>query len=626
VSGATLDGLTIDGQNGSFTYSGTISNAGAGRAVNILNKTGGTVTLSGDVNPAAAGRGILVQGNSTGTNTITFSGASKRISTGTSPGVNVATNTGATISFTNGGLDITTTTATGFNATGGGTVTVTAGANPNTITSGAGTALNVVSTTIGVSGLTFRSISANGGTTGIVLNATGAGGLTVTGTGTTDGSGGTIQNITSNGASFTSANNVSLSNMTFTNAGSTDGGGAGVCDGNTNAGCHAAINLSTVTHVSLTNVDISGGAEQGINGQNVTHLTLANSTIQNVGNAVNEHGIYIRGLFGTVAGGTVNSITNTTVTNAGNHNVFILTSTATNAFPGQADRLELTNSTFSNPGSAVPSDGVTVAVRGTANFQTVVTGSTFSRVTSACCDGIQVDAGDTSHSDVTITGSTITGPWGQSAINLSGANTSVTTFNISNNPTITGGLGQGINVASNNDSTLNGTIANNPNITTAQANNAGQGIWVLVDSGGQTIVDINTNTITNFSNGIVAGARNTPQGTADITIRNSTVTNGGNFASYGVWVFSGNGSAGETNRTCVNLSNNDVSISPLGIVEYALEQYAGTTFQLQGFVGSGTSATDVTNYVDARDIGATSVDPDGLSGFLSVTAATCATP
>ena len=69
-----------------------------------------------------------------------------------------------------------------------------------------------------------------------------------------------------------------------------------------------------------------------------------------------------------------------------------------------------------------------------------------------------------------------------------------------------------------------------------------------------------------------------------------------------------------------------MSISPLGIVEYALEPYPGTTFQLQGFVSSGTLATDVTHYVHARGIGATSVDPDGLSGFLSVTAATCATP
>ena len=55
---------------------------------------------------------------------------------------------------------------------------MTTGTNPNTITSGPGTALNVANTTIGASGLTFQSISSNGGTNGIVLNTTGTlGGL-----------------------------------------------------------------------------------------------------------------------------------------------------------------------------------------------------------------------------------------------------------------------------------------------------------------------------------------------------------------------------------------------------------------------------------------------------------------
>ena len=54
----------------------------------------------------------------------------------------------------------------------------------NTITTTTGTALNVANTTIGASGLTFRSISANGAANGIILNNTGAlAGLTVTGTG-----------------------------------------------------------------------------------------------------------------------------------------------------------------------------------------------------------------------------------------------------------------------------------------------------------------------------------------------------------------------------------------------------------------------------------------------------------
>ena len=43
----------------------------------------------------------------------------------------------------------------------------------NTIDTTTGTALNVSNTTIGSSGLTFRSIAANGAPNGIVLNNTG---------------------------------------------------------------------------------------------------------------------------------------------------------------------------------------------------------------------------------------------------------------------------------------------------------------------------------------------------------------------------------------------------------------------------------------------------------------------
>ena len=77
----------------------------------------------------------------------------------------------------------------GFTATGGGTVSATQNNTTivNTITTTTGTALNVANTTIGASGLTFRSISAGTGVSGpakgIILNVTGAGAFTVTGTG-----------------------------------------------------------------------------------------------------------------------------------------------------------------------------------------------------------------------------------------------------------------------------------------------------------------------------------------------------------------------------------------------------------------------------------------------------------
>jgi hypothetical protein len=114
----------VDGQNGAFSYTGTIANTNT-LAVNIANKTGGSVALSGDINPTTAARGIAVASNS-GSTAITFSGANKKISVGsTAVGVSLSSNTGSTIDFTGGGLTIATDDGNGFNATGGGTVTVT---------------------------------------------------------------------------------------------------------------------------------------------------------------------------------------------------------------------------------------------------------------------------------------------------------------------------------------------------------------------------------------------------------------------------------------------------------------------------------------------------------------------
>ena len=115
-----------------------------------------------------------------------------------------------------------------FTATGGGTVSATQNNTTivNTITTTTGTALNVANTTIGASGLTFRSISANGAANGIVLNNTGAtAGLTVTGqrrgscTSAATCTGGAIQNTTGDGFALTNTRNVSLTRLFVGTAG-----------------------------------------------------------------------------------------------------------------------------------------------------------------------------------------------------------------------------------------------------------------------------------------------------------------------------------------------------------------------------------------------------------------------
>lgn len=199
IVGAVGTGIEVSGGNGVVSYGGNVASVGP-RPVAVTGRTGGTLTLSGTI--ASTGQGILVQGNGAGT--IAFTGASKSLSTGTSHGVELASNAGATVQFAGGGVAVATTTGEAFRATGGGTVTVTGAGN--TLTSAGGAALRVVGMSTAAAGITFRSVSANGGASAIVLQTLGgSAGVQVTGDGTTPGSGGILRNTTADAVVVTGA-------------------------------------------------------------------------------------------------------------------------------------------------------------------------------------------------------------------------------------------------------------------------------------------------------------------------------------------------------------------------------------------------------------------------------------
>jgi mucin-19 len=163
--------------NANVTFSGNIS-ANNHRAV-VIDNGGGFVTFQtgaiSSIGPSALG--ILVNASS---GTVSFNGETQ-LDTGANDAVTLTNNVGGTISFnaTGNGLDIVTTTGAGFSATGEGTVNV--GGAGNTITSGAGIALNL-NTVATSSGITFSSVTKDGAGSGIVLSdVTGAGAVTVTG-------------------------------------------------------------------------------------------------------------------------------------------------------------------------------------------------------------------------------------------------------------------------------------------------------------------------------------------------------------------------------------------------------------------------------------------------------------
>jgi hypothetical protein len=190
----------INGSNGNFTFNSNTSITNpSGTAFNINGGTG-NVTYNGTITDDV---GLMVAITNTTGGTKSFTGAitDNNDGDGTEQGVSLTNNTGATITFS-GGLIIRTTSNPAFTATGGGTVNATQNNSSiiNTLTSTTGTALNVSNTTIGSSGVTFRSISANGATRGIVVKNTGTNGaFSITGDGVTANSGGTIQNTTGPG-------------------------------------------------------------------------------------------------------------------------------------------------------------------------------------------------------------------------------------------------------------------------------------------------------------------------------------------------------------------------------------------------------------------------------------------
>ncbi|MEN3369734.1 MAG: hypothetical protein V7609_1877 [Verrucomicrobiota bacterium] len=321
LSLSTGDTFFVGGQNGTFTYNGTIA-SGSAHSINVTGKTGGTVTFGGAV-------------------------------TDTDTGITLTSNTGATITFT-GGLSLTTTINAAFTATGGGTISVTQDVpnnKINTITTTSGTALQVTSTTIGASGLTFRSISSNGAANGIVLNATGSNGLTVTGN-SAGICGGSVTNFSTPGT---------LATVTAPNTADCTGG---TIQSSTGTG----VSLTSASNVSLTRMRIINGGSDGINGTTVNGLTLAAVDIENNGNAVGENGMEFSNLTGTV------SVTNSTVSGNFSDNFKIINTS------GTLSSFTVSGSSFSQSSIPVSPAGGNGFVLTTQNASVITTGSISSSV------------------------------------------------------------------------------------------------------------------------------------------------------------------------------------------------------------------------------------------------------
>lgn len=591
IGGAAGAGVEIAGGDATIAYGGSVTGSGA-RAADISGRTGGSVTLSGDLTDT--GLGVRVQNNTGGT--IAFTGGSKSFSTGANDAVTLSGNTGATVQFAGGGLAVATTTGAGFSATGGGTLTVT-GAQ-NTIASAGGVALRVENTTIGASGLTFHSVSANGGPNGIVLVNTGAAnGLQVTGDGSTAGSGGTIQNV-----------------------GGADGSTEGI-----------GVYLSGVRNVSLARMIIQDAQNFGIRGVGVNGFSMSHTAVagaHGTSGVLEEASVAFNGLTGsaTIANSSVSGgrADNFRVVNAG----------------GVLDRLTFSNTTIGLNSAAEGDEGLALEATGGAVLNVTVQNSTF---LGARAEVVQALAAAGATMDLVFTANTISNTHpsivaASGGVLVFGAGT--VSYQFSGN-TFRDAVGTALLVnASGAAAAFSGRIENNqvgvagvPNSGSASAS----GIQVESNAGGDHTVLIDGNVVRGYnSHGIhlrPGDALGSPV-VFNATVTGNTVTNPGTINTNFNGLHLNNGVVSADGFTsCVDIRGNTLAGSGAGSsfpnnADFRLRQRFATTVRLPGYAGAANDNAAVVAFVQANNAGAPSGNaansvPTG-GGFVG--GAACAQP
>jgi hypothetical protein len=570
IANASNTGIDVSGGSGSYTFAATVTTTGTGRSVEVLNHTGGTVTFNGAVTDSGIG-------------------------------ISLNTNSGATINFS-GGITASTVVGSAFSATGGGTVNVT-GSN-NTLATTTGAALNVQNTTIGASGLNFRSISANGGSNGIVLLNTGSsGGLTVTGTGSA-GSGGTIQSIA--GADLATNNCGDL--------GSTTPAGVGIY-------------LKSTTSPSFSWMNFTGTfGNFGILGYSVNGFTLDHSSLTGTfGDNVNVDDGTVH--FCTLTGSA--TISNDTISNGAETNLHVVNAS------GTLNRLTLQNSTIGlnqtggGGGTLFEADNSGTVFNATVE-DTTFQGSRGSPFQAAPQAGTTMDLvfgapghGNTIHN----THGNIV-PFAQDAIFSPGG---TFTFDINSNHFDTAAAVQaqgGVLInAANSTAVASGYFRNNTIGNSGVANSGSSGNDPALDiesngGGDLTIVVTNNQMYQWGSNGagflLQAGATSGNPTTFNATVMNNTIAQPGTFAvantAQGFQLNNGTNS-GENFTTCLGFSGNVFDQSGTGGGgDGRFRQRFDTKVQMPGYTGAAdgtTGSPTVASYIEG-------LNPTGSPTITSV--------
>jgi hypothetical protein len=487
-----------------------------------------------------------------------------------------------------------------FTGNTGATAVVT-NAN-NVVDTGSATAINVANTTIGASGINFQKVSSTGASNGINLDTTGStGGLTVAGNG---GTCSTSANCTGGAIQTSSAEGIRLSSV----------GGP----------------------VNLTRVFVGSGGNDGIRAATVgtsagNGIALANSVIQNNGNAVGENGLDYDNVLG------ISSINNTTATGNGEFNARIDNDNGTGRFT-------VSSSAFNSNSSTFGADGMLLNGDGTAAVRALVQNSSFN---SNRDDGFQLLANSDSSMDLQFNNNTVNAGGNAGAVSAHSA------LNFDSNTTSDVRMSMTGGTVSNNDAGISGsTIIVNPigststfdatfdNVTIGTAgvpgsgSATGQGFRVIPTQDTDAEIVIKNSHINGTSQNGMLLRHNDGAGDSDFTVTGNTIRNVG---SGNEPIFVQSGSLGtDTTDVCADIGgaggdntnppgNDFAGQSAGGVTDIAFRRpsaAAGAHLRLPGF--SPPASTNLTPYIQGRNVG--SPTAINFSGELEAGPASCQQP
>jgi hypothetical protein len=583
LSGASGNAFDVSGAgNAVITYSGTIGNTTA-RSVTVANKNSGSVSLSGAVS-------------------------------GSGTGISLTSNTGSTINFT-GGISLSTAANAAFTATGGGTINATQNNTTivNTLTTTTGTALQVSNTTIGASGLTFRSITSNGAggaNNGIILDTTGStAGLTVS------GNGGTCT------SAATCTGGAIATKTTGANGSTTQGTG---------------IFLNSTSGVSLDRMQLNDFSNYGIFGSSVTGFSLTNSNISgangnNNAGGVEETSIRFNNLF-TSGGFPTAQINNNSIGGGATENIRVMQTS------GTLNRLQVNNNTFGLISAAIGNDNFHMEGTGSTTANVTLTGNTFAGTRG---DFIETIANTNAIMDTVVRTNKFTNgqaiiPGGGTSVSVRGdslGTAATVTFDISCNRLVGGYDTVGMFVAKGNGSgTFSGAIVNNV-LGAATAGSNADGMFVRAAGTNTMSVLIQNNVITGYTSAGLHLQNNDGSSTMNATIFGNSVTPGAGFPFSGLFLDNG-ATATDTNQMNVVVGSagtaaqkNDFSLGdPSNFSDISINNnFAGTTLRLSRN-GSASGTATLVLKDDNLNPGTTTVSEAGVITLVNTLPTVPATP